>query len=62
MRGMMVTSCSTVQGLYLAKHLQNCKFCIYKCFWVFCRRKDRIIMKVKERMAETRAESLFRRN
>lgn len=32
MRGMTVTSCSTVQRLYLAKHLQNCKFYIYKLF------------------------------
>lgn len=60
MRGMMVTSPSTVQRLNLAKYLKSYKFCIYKLFQTFCGCKDRIIMEVaKERMAEARGERAF---
>lgn len=59
MRGMMVTSPSTVQRLNLAKYLKSYKFCIYKLFQAFCGCKDRIIMEVKERMAEARGERAF---
>lgn len=59
MRGMMVTSHSTVQRLYLAKHLQTSKFSIDKLSQAFCRGKDRTAMEAKERMAEARGERAF---
>lgn len=59
MRGMMVTSHSTVQRLYLAKYLHNCKFHIHKLFQAFCGGKDRIAMEAKDGVAEARGERAF---
>lgn len=56
MRGMMVTSLSTVQNLAKLTKKKPYKFCIYKLFQAFCEGNNRITTEGKEKMTEARGK------